>query len=213
MGYGLRFYGDNQQLIFDTDNFPTARTLVEGSSSTLTSGSTLTLNSTNYPPGALLFGRIEGSGQLLGSYNAQGNFVNESSKTIDYFIAIPSNNAPNISGQTYGLEIYTNDSPQKVAFSTRRVGDSSINFLEVHDHDSLSTGATVYGSTSDVYVSMDYMHYAYSANQIEVVVNGFQFGSSGISFIGYLEQYEVGTPDQSDVYNKGTISVVKLRTS
>lgn len=213
MAYGLRFYGDNQQLIFDTDNFPTARTLVVGSSGTLTSGSTLTLNSSNYPSGALLFGRIQdGSGQLLGRYN-QGNFINESSETIDYFIAIPSNNASNISGQTYGLEIYTNDSPQKVAFSTRRVGNSSINFLRVHDHDSLSTGGSVYGSTSGVYVSMDYMHYFYSVNQLEVVVNGFQFGSSGISFIGYLETYEVGAPDQSDLYNKGTISVVQLRTS
>lgn len=210
MGYGLEFYGANGQLIFDTDNFSSAQilTIQDGHPTTLGNNSTVTV-----PSDALMFARVS-SGNLYGVKNFSTNaYTNKSGQSISYFFARETNSVGNISGSgTYGLEIYgTNGST--VNFSTRRVANSTLNFKRVHDHNALANSESVYsGSTSAVYVSVDYQFYS-STSQITSIVNGFYWTSSNIRYDGYIQTQEGGTTEEADVTSKGTIAVVSLRTS
>lgn len=209
MGFGLKFEGGNGQLIFDTEGFPSAETLTiqDGHPASLTNGSSI-----NVPSGALLFGRVT-SGNLYGVKNFSSNtFTNYSGQTISYFYAIPSNSAGNITGSgTYGLEIYGTNGTT-VTFSTRRVANSSLNFIKVFDHNALANSESFgLSSTSGVYVSMDYMFYS-SNSQITTIVNGFQWTSSDITYKGTILTTGEGG-DETDVSSKGTIAVVQLRTT
>ena len=210
MGYGLEFYGYNGQLIFDTDNFSGAQTLTiqNGHPTTLANEGTVTV-----PSDALMFARVS-SGNLRGLKNFSTNqYQNLSGQSISYFFARETNSVSNISGSgTYGLEIYGTNGTT-VNFSTRRVANSTLNFLIVHDHNALANSESVYGSsTSNVYVSVDYQFYN-STSQITSIVNGFYWTSNSIRYDGYIQTNENGETDEAEVTSKGTIAVVQLRTS
>jgi hypothetical protein len=210
MGYGLEFYGDNGQLIFDTDNFPSAQTLTieDGHPTTLGNNSTVSV-----PSDALMFARVS-SGNLYGVKNFSNNaYTNKSGQSISYFFARETNEADNISGSgTYGLEIYGTNGTT-VNFSTRRVANSTLNFKRVHDHNALANSGSVYsGTNSTVYVSVDYQFYS-STSQITSIVNGFYWTSSNIRYDGYIQTQEGSTTEEAEVTSKGTIAVVELRTS
>ena len=216
MGYGLEFYGDNGQLIFDTDNFSEAQTLTiqSGHPTSLPNNDTI-----NVPSDALMFARPNGgTGNLRGYKNfSNGNYQNLSGQSISYFFARETNEVANLSGSgTYGLEIYGPNLDANnnviVNFSTRRVANSTLNFLRVHDHNALANGESVYGSNSNIYVSVDYQFYS-STSQITSIVNGFYWTSSNIRYDGYIQTTENGVTDEAEVTSKGTIAVVQLRTS
>lgn len=210
MGYGLYFYGDNGQLIFDTGNFSGAQTLTiqDGHPTTLANNSTVTV-----PSDALMFARVS-SGTLYGAKNhTTGVYTNKSGQTISYFFARETNSVSNISGSgTYGLEIYGTNGTT-VNFSTRRVANSTLNFIKVYDHNELANSESVLSSTSTsgIYISVDYQHYA-STSEITSIVNGFYWTSNSIRYDGYIQTSEGGV-DESDVTSKGTIALVRLRTS
>lgn len=210
MGYGLKFDGDNGQLIFDTDNFSSAQilTIEDGHPTTLGNNSTISV-----PPDALMFARVS-SGNLYGVKNFSTNaYTNKSGQSISYFFARETNSVGNISGSgTYGLEIYGTNGTT-VNFSTRRVANSSLNFLRVHDHNALADSESVYsGSTSNIYVSVDYQFYN-SSNEIITIINGFYWTSSNIRYDGYIDTQEGSEILEAEITNKGTIAVVSLRTS
>ena len=210
MGYGLEFYGANGQLIFDTDNFSSAQilTIQDGHPTTLANNSTVTV-----PSDALMFARVS-SGNLYGVKNFSTNaYTNKSGQSISYFFARETNSVGNISGSgTYGLEIYGTNGTT-VNFSTRRVADSTLNFLRVHDHNALADSASVYsGSTSNIYVSVDYQFYN-SSNEIITIINGFYWTSSNIRYDGYINTEEGSEIVGAEITSKGTIAVVSLRTS
>jgi hypothetical protein len=210
MGYGLEFYGANGQLIFDTDNFSSAQilTIQDGHPTTLANNSTVSV-----PSDALMFARVS-SGNLYGVKNfSTGAYTNKSGQSISYFFARETNSVGNISGSgTYGLEIYGTNGTT-VNFSTRRVANSSLNFLRVHDHNALANSGSVYsGSNSAVYVSVDYQFYS-SSTEITSIINGFYWTSSNIRYDGYIQTQEGSTTEESDITSKGTIAVVELRTS
>jgi len=214
MGYGLEFYGDNGQLIFDTDNFSSAQilTIQDGHPTNLANNSTVSV-----PSDALMFARVS-SGNLYGVKNFSTNaYTNKSGQSISYFFARETNSVGNISGSgTYGLEIYgppDSQGNQEVTFSTRRVANSTLNFKRVHDHNALADTESVYsGSTSNIYVSVDYQFYN-SSNEIITIINGFYWTSSNIRYDGYIDTQEGSEIVEAEITNKGTIAVVSLRTS
>lgn len=203
MAYGLEFYGANNQLIFDTDNFDGGQTLVITGS-----GSILDNNTFSAPANTLTFGRVT-TGDLLGATNTSGVLTNKSGQTISYVSAeFTSSSTANITNAgTYGLEVF--DSSSGLMFSTRKAA-STVNFQQIYDKGDLTTnGATVYsGTTSDVYVSIDYMYYGDSNNY----ANGYNFTASGITYKGKLFSSEPEFPINAVIPNIGTLAVIKLRS-
>jgi hypothetical protein len=205
MAYGLEFYGANNQLIFDTDNFDGGQTLVISDSDIIPDGDTYTRSSNS-----LTFGRVT-SGDLFGHTNSSGVLTNRSGKTISYVKAeFTSSNTGDITNAgTYGLEIFS--SLGGLMFSTRKAA-STVNFQAIYDKGDLTTnGAAVFsGDPSDVYVSIDYMYYA---NNGTTYANGYNFTSSGITYKGLLTDNSIpGNPITAAIPNIGTLAVIKLRS-
>lgn len=204
MAYGLEFYGNVGQLIFDTDNFDGGQTLVITGSGTIGNGSNYT-----YPSNKLVFGKVN-SGNMLGNVSNSGVLTNYSGSTITYIEAeFTSNSTTNlVTGADYGLEVY--DSSGNITFSTRKT-NSTITFLQVWDKGTLVSETDVLyqdnsGLPSNLYVSMDYMYYSNSTSY----ANGVNFGSTAITYKGRL----VGTGAFSFDFcipNLGTLGVIKVR--
>ena len=207
MAYGLEFYGANNQLIFDTDNFDGGQTLVITGSGSISNNSTFSA-----PANTLTFGRVT-TGDLLGHTNSSGGLTNRSGQTISYVSAeFTSSSTANITNAgTYGLEVF--DSSSGLMFSTRKAA-STVNFQAIYDKGDLTTnGAAVYsGNPSDVYVSIDYMYYAALTSGTSYA-NGYNFTTSGITYKGLLTDNSIpGYPISSAIPNIGTLAVIKLRS-
>lgn len=205
MAYGIEFYGANNQLIFDTDNFDGGQTLVITDSDIILDNNTYTRSSNS-----LTFGRVP-SGDLKGSTNSSGVLTNKSGQTISYVKAeFTSSSTPTLTnGGAYGLEIFS--SSGGLMFSTRKAA-STVNFQAIYDKGDLTTnGATVFsGDPSDVYVSIDYMYYANNGN---TYANGYNFTTSGITYKGLLTDNSIpGNPITAAIPNIGTLAVIKLRS-
>ena len=100
MAHGLEFYGANQQLIFDTDNFDGGQTLVITASGTIPVNNTYTRSSNS-----LTFGRVASGYDLFGHTNSSGVLTNKSAVPISYVKAeFTSSSTANITNAgTYGL--------------------------------------------------------------------------------------------------------------
>ena len=131
MAYGLEFYGSNNQLIFDTDNFDGGQTLVVTGSGTISNNGTFTP-----PSNTVTFGRVN-TGNLFGNtYN--GVLTNRSGQAISYVSAeFTSSSTSNITNAgTHGLEIF--DSLGGLMFSTRKAA-STVDFKAIYDKGDLTT--------------------------------------------------------------------------
>lgn len=204
MGYGLEFYGDNNQLIFDTDNFDGGQTLT-----VVGSGSILHNDTYGIPSSSLVFGRVADGYEMLGNTNSSGVLTNKSGTTISYVVAkFTSAGVDDITGAgNYGLEVF--DSSGNITFSTKKT-NSTTNFQRIFDKGELTTnGATVYSaaSTANVYVSINYMYWG----DINNYANGFSFTSTTIGYKGRLFSTAPEFPYDFTVPNIGTIGVIKLR--
>jgi len=209
MGYGLEFYGTNQQLIFDTD-FNSGQavtlnpyafsgsTLVVGTS-TISASSTLTMNMED-----LLFVRVN-SGTLRGNmtYNTgytQKYFV--PAQDTGYFIARKSSSVGNIVSGNYGLEIY--DASSNVTFSTRRA-DSSVNVQYIFDSLELTHNQSMWSSsTIGIYVTVGHMYYQFGGG----TMGCYNFGSSSIT---YDSQLNLGIFGQASIPNSGSVLIASVR--
>lgn len=208
MAYGLQFYGDAGQLIFDTDNFDGGQTLVVTGSGNISNNANYT-----YPSNKIVFGRVS-SGNMLGNTSTSGVFTNRSGSTIAYIEAEFTNNSTTnlVTGADYGLEIFDSSTPtQNVTFSTRKT-DKTLNFIQVWDKAALTSETdVVYEDTngiSDIYVSMDYMFYSNTTNY----GNGFNFTSTKITYKGRLQSSGgFGFNWDFTIPNLSTIGVIKLR--
>lgn len=209
MGYGLEFYGSNNQLIFDTDFNSGAAvtlnpyafsgsTLVSGTS-TISASSTLTMNIED-----LLFVRV-GSGTLRGNitYNSgytQKYFVPD--QATEYFIARKSSSVGNIVSGNYGLEIY--DASSNVTFSTRRA-DSSVNVQYIFDSQELTHNQSVWSSsTTGIYVSVGHMYYQFGGGTWAC----YNFGSNSITFDSQLN---LGPFGYASIPNVGSVLIASVR--
>jgi hypothetical protein len=211
MAYGLEFYGANNQLIFDTDNFDGGQTLVITESGSIPDNDTYTA-----PSNSLTFGRVDPAngtnktGNLFGHTSTSGVLTNKSGGPISYIKAeFTSSNTPTLTnGGEYGLEIF--DSSGGLMFSTRKAA-STVNFQAIYDKGDLTTdnvtNSVFSGDPSDVYVSIDYMYYANTNNY----ANGYTFTTSGINYRGKL--FTTGQFAFNNVIpNIGTLAVIKLRS-
>jgi hypothetical protein len=202
MAYGLEFYGANNQLIFDTDNFDGGQTLV------ITGSGTISNNGTFTPPNnTVTFGRVN-TGNLFGN-TSNGVLTNRSGQTISYVSAeFTSSSTSNITNAgTYGLEIFSGSGG--LMFSTRKAA-STVDFQAIYDKGDLrtnnSTNSVWAGSPSNVYVSIDFMFYGGANNYM----NGYTFSTGGISYRGRL--FATGQFNWDYVLpNMGTLAVIKLR--
>jgi len=204
MAYGLEFYGNVGQLIFDTNNFDGGQTLVVTGSGTIGNGLTYT-----HPSNKLVFGKVD-SGNMLGNVSTSGVFTNYSGSTISYIEAEFTSNSTTdlVTGTDYGLEVY--DSSGNITFSTRKT-NSTITFLQIWDKATLVSESDVLyqdnsGLPSNLYVSMDYMYYSDSTNY----ANGFNFGSTAITYKGRIKSIGAFSFDFC-APNLGTIGVIKVR--
>ena len=210
MAYGLEFYGANQQLIFDTDNFDGGQALV------ITGSGSILNNATFSPPAnTLTFGRVT-TGNLFGHTNNSGVLTNRSGQTISYVSAeFTSSSTSNITNAgTYGLEIFATPvppNPAELMFSTRKAA-STVDFQAIYDKGDLTTNNvanSVYaGTTSDLYVSIDYMYYVDANNY----GNGYTFSTNGISYRGRLFSSAPEFSWDFVLPNIGTLAVIKLRS-
>ena len=165
MSYGIEFYGANNQLIFDSENFADAQVLnpfYYDTNGNLVSGHTSTSSAISYAGDDLIF--VRASGNLYGNvtYPSGGGKVFTPAQSVDYFIAKKTSLAGNQTGAgNYGMEIFT--SGGATAFSTRRA-NSSISIIKVFDDKSVTNNTTLHsGSTSNVYVSVGHMFYSAGA--------------------------------------------------
>ena len=216
MGYGLRFSGTNNQLIFDTDfnsgntitlnpyYFDSQGVLTPGTN-TISASSTLTMNMED-----LLFVRVN-SGTLRGNmtYNTgytQKYFV--PAQDTGYFIARKSSSVVNITSLgSYGLEIYAppdSQGNQAVTFSTRRA-DSSVNVDYIFDSLELTHNQSMWSSsTTGIYVTVGHMYYQFGGG----TMGCYNFGSSSIT---YDSQLNLGIFGQASIPNSGSVLIVSVR--
>tara|TARA_Y100000385_G_scaffold273338_1_gene315147 strand:+ start:1989 stop:2618 length:630 start_codon:yes stop_codon:yes gene_type:complete len=204
--YGLEFYGANNQLIFDTNNYSGNSTLViqNGHPTTLSNNSSLTI-----PSDAFLFARVNSGNLRLHFGGATGqNYAqveNLSGQSISYFYARQSASIGNITGGgDYGLEVYASNG-STVTFSTRRT-DSVLRFFEIWDHETRTNNEYVYtGGPAGVYVSVGYAYFTTG-----IAVNQFFYdnsgGGQGIQYKGFLNT-QLGS---GSVPNKGPILLATI---
>lgn len=211
MGYGLEFYGANNQLIFDSDfNSGAAVTLnpyffnVNG---TLTPGVGTTSSAITVNNDDLIFVKVN-SGNLYGSmsYPTSTTKTFSPNQSTGYFIGRKTSSVGNIVSGNYGLEIY--DSNSNVTFSTRRA-NSSINIKYIYDDKELTHQSTVYTaasgeSISDFYVSIGHMFYSLNSG----TWGCFNYGSNSITFNSNLNLGFFGT---TNVPNMGSVLVASVR--
>jgi len=217
MGYGLRFNGTNNQLIFDTDfnsgntitlnpySFDSQGALTPGTS-TITSSSTLTMNIDD-----LLFVRVN-SGTLRGNMTYNTNYTQKSfvpSQDTGYFIARKSSSVTNITSLgNYGLEIYgppDSQGNQEVTFSTRRA-DSSVNVQYIFDHQELTHEDKVWeNSIEGIYVSVGHMYYQFGGG----TWGCYDFSSSNL--ITFDSELNLGLFGLAKFPNAGNILIASVR--
>lgn len=210
MGYGLEFYGANNQLIFDSDfNSGAAVTLnpYYFNVSTLTPGVGTTSSAITVNNDDLIFVKVN-SGNLYGSmsYPTSTTKTFSPNQSTGYFIGRKTSSVGNIVSGNYGLEIY--DSNSNVTFSTRRA-NSSINIKYIYDDKELTHQATVYTaasgeSISDFYVSIGHMFYSLNSG----TWGCFNYGSNSITFNSNLNLGFFGT---TNVPNMGSVLVASVR--
>ena len=154
MSYGIEFKGANNQIIFDTDNLPSAKTFTiqDGHPTTLTNNSTVEV-----PSGAFAFFRVNSGNCYTWQYHDQSStpkwiLKNKSGQTITYFFMRPMDDVSNISSAStggYGLEIFgppDSQGNQEITFSTRRVADQVVDFHRIFDSGSAADSTNVLGS-------------------------------------------------------------------
>jgi len=216
MGYGLKFSGTNNQLIFDTD-FNSGNTvtlnpyafsgsnLVSGTS-TITASSTLTMNIQD-----LLFVRVN-SGTLYGNITYNSSYTQKyfvPAQDTGYFIAKKSSSVGNIVSGNYGLEIYgppDSQGNQEVTFSTRRA-DSSVNVQYIFDDQELTHNQSVWStSTTGIYVSVGHMYYNFGGGTWAC----YDFGSSSSS-ITFDSQLNLGIFGTASIPNVGSVLIASVR--
>lgn len=206
MGYGLEFYGSNNQLIFDTDNFGGAVTLnpYYFSGGTLVSGTSTTSNTITLNIEDLLFVRVN-SGALRGNITYNTNYTQKyfaPSQSTQYFIARKTSSVGNIVSGNYGLEIY--DTSSNVTFSTRRA-DSSVNVQYIFDSQELTHNQSMWStSTTGIYVSVGHMYYQFGGGTWAC----YNFGSNSITFDSQLNLGIFGT---ASIPNVGSVIIASVR--
>jgi hypothetical protein len=212
MTYGIKFYGANNQLIFDSDfnsgaavtlnpySFDAQNNLQPGTSTT---SSAITVNNDD-----LLFLKVNSAGDLFGnmSYPTNTTKTFTPSQSVGYFIARKTSSVGNIVSGNYGLEIY--DSSQNVTFSTRRA-DSSVNIHYIYDDKELVHQDTVYTagageSINDFYVSIGHMFRSVGTG----TWGCFVYGSSTITFSSNLN---LGIFGNASIPNMGSVLVASVR--
>lgn len=209
MGYGLKFYGANGQLIFDSDfNSGAAETMnpyyVSGSS--LVSGVTTTSSAVTMLESDLFFVRVN-SGNLRGnmSYSTVNNVDYKTftpQQSTGYFIARKTSSVGNIVSGTYGLEIF--DANSNVTFSTRRT-NSSVNIQYIFDDQELTHNQSVWSSsTTGIYVSIGHMFFSASSG----TWGCFTYGANSITFDSYLN---LGIFGSVSIPNMGSVLVASVR--
>jgi len=215
MGYGLKFSGTNNQLIFDTD-FNSGNTvtlnpyafsgsnLVSGTS-TITASSTLTMNIQD-----LLFVRVN-SGTLYGNITYNSSYTQKyfvPAQDTGYFIAKKSSSVGNIVSGNYGLEIYgppDSQGNQEVTFSTRRA-DSSVNVQYIFDHQELTHEDKVWESSIDgIYVSVGHMYYQFGGG----TWGCYDFSSSNL--ITFDSELNLGLFGLAKFPNAGSVLIASVR--
>lgn len=209
MGYGLKFTGANDQVIFDSDNFGDAEVLTPLSGHPTTSSTSFT-----FSPSDLVFVRVTGTHTLSNGTAAtlRGNVsYSGSTRTLtlsqstSYFIA---RRTSSVSGNhtgagTYGLQL--KNSSGDITFSTRKA-NNSINVIQVFDNFEVSHNQTFFsGSTTGVFVSIGHM---FSQGNISTF-GCFDFFTDGIKYNSQINANPFGT---FSLPNFGSIVVARVRS-
>ena len=209
MGYGLKFTGANDQVIFDSDNFGDAEVLTP-----LDGHHTTSSTSFNFAPSDLVFVRVTGTHTLSNGTAAtlRGNVsYSGSTRTLtlsqstSYFIA---RRTSSVSGNhtgagTYGLQL--KNSSGDITFSTRKA-NNSINVIQVFDNFEVSHNQTFFsGSTTGVFVSIGHM---FSQGNISTF-GCFDFFTDGIKYNSQINANPFGT---FSLPNFGSIVVARVRS-